>query len=340
MTILTIKVQKQNHFIVSLSQALLILQADSKVMHIHRGYENINLERPVVTLGIFDGVHLGHRVLIDRLVSCAREVNGTAVVITFSPHPRLVLAKEVTNLTFLTTMDEKIALLEKANVDHLIIIEFNRAFSMISACDFVREILVKKIGTKHLIIGYNHHFGRKGEGDFDTVKKCTESLDFRVEQVQGFQADGGEVSSSAVREALLGGRLEEATRLLGYEYTLSGIVIEGRRLGRTIGFPTANIMPADQHKLIPGNGVYAVKVNIEGETYPGMLSIGSNPTVNSDTGIRSIEVHILNFGKEVYGKPISVVFKKRLRDEVKFDNVKKLAEQMELDRQSTLRLFA
>jgi riboflavin kinase/FMN adenylyltransferase len=308
-------------------------------MHIHRGYENINLERPVVTLGIFDGVHLGHRVLLDRLVACAREVNGTSVVITFSPHPRLVLAKESTNLTFLTTMEEKIVLLEKANIDHLIIIEFNREFSLISACDFVREVLVKKIGTKHLIIGYNHHFGRKGEGDFNTVKQCTDSLDFKVEQVQGFQADGGEVSSSAVREALLGGKLEAAVKLLGYEYSISGTVIEGRRLGRTIGFPTANIKPLDQHKLIPGNGVYAVEVNLEGEVYPGMLSIGSNPTVNSDSGFRSIEVHILNFGGDIYGKPISVVFRKRLRDEIKFDSVQELAEQMELDRQSTLRLF-
>jgi riboflavin kinase / FMN adenylyltransferase len=308
-------------------------------MHIHWGYENLNLERPVVTLGIFDGVHLGHRVLLDRLVSCAREVNGTAVVITFSPHPRLVLSKESTNLTFLTTMEEKIVLLEKANVDHLIIIEFNREFSMISACDFISEVLVKKIGTKHLIIGFNHHFGRKGEGDFNTIKQCTDSIDFKVEQVQGFQADGGAVSSSAVREALLGGKLEEAGKLLGYEYSLSGTVIEGRKLGRTIGFPTANIMPVDQHKLIPCNGVYAVEVIIEGERYPGMLSIGSNPTVNTDSGFRSIEVHILNFEKDVYGKSISVVFKKRLRDEIKFDSVKKLAEQMDLDRQSTLRLF-
>jgi riboflavin kinase / FMN adenylyltransferase len=309
-------------------------------MDIHRGYENIHLERPVVTLGIFDGVHLGHRVLLDRLVSCAREVNGTSVVITFSPHPRLVLAKESTNLTFLTTMEEKIVLLEKANVDHLIIIEFNREFSMISACDFVREVLVKKIGTKHLIIGYNHHFGRKGEGDFNTVKECTDSLDFKVEQVKGFQADGGEVSSSVVREALLGGKLEEAGKLLGYDYSLSGTVIEGRRLGRAIGFPTANIKPVDLHKLIPRNGVYAVEVNLGGEAYPGMLSIGSNPTVNSDSGFRSIEVHILNFGKDIYGKPISVVFRKRLRDEIKFDSLEKLAEQMELDRQSTLRIFS
>ena len=155
-------------------------------MHIHKGYENLNLKNPVVTLGIFDGVHLGHKALLDRLVSCAKEENGEAVVITFSPHPRIVLDKDSSSLTFLTTMEEKIVLLDRARIDHLIIIEFNREFSRIAACDFVKDVLVEKIGTKHLIIGYNHHFGRKGEGDFNTVKQCTESLDFKVEQVAGF----------------------------------------------------------------------------------------------------------------------------------------------------------
>jgi riboflavin kinase / FMN adenylyltransferase len=309
-------------------------------MHIHRGYENINLERPVVTLGIFDGVHIGHKVLLDRLVTRAKEDEGQAVVITFSPHPRLVLDKDNTALTFLTTMDEKINLLRRAEVDDLIIIEFNREFSRISACDFVKGVLLEKIGTKHLIIGYNHHFGRKGEGNFNTVKQCTESLDFKVEQVEGLQTGGGAVSSSSIREALLTGRLDEANNLLGYEYSVSGTVIEGRRIGRAIGFPTANIRPADTHKLIPCNGVYAVEVNLGGQRYPGMLSIGSNPTVNSDSGFRSIEVHILNFEGDIYGKSITVVFRKRLRDEIRFESVEKLARQMEDDRQFTIRLFS
>jgi len=309
-------------------------------MHIHKGYENINLERPVVTLGIFDGVHLGHRVLLDMLVARAKEADGQAVVITFSPHPRLVLDKDSSNLTFLTTMEEKIGLLGKAMVDHLIIIEFNREFSRISACDFVKDVLVEKVGTKHLIIGYNHHFGRRGEGDFNTVKQCAESLDFKVEKVEGFQTDGDTVSSSSVREALLSGRPEEANRLLGYEYSVSGTVIEGRRIGRSMGFPTANINPVDQHKLIPCNGVYAVEVRLAGQCYPGMLNIGSNPTVNSDASLRSIEVHIINFEGDIYGKSISVVFRKRLRNEIRFENVLKLAEQMELDRQSTIQLFS
>jgi len=309
-------------------------------MHIHRGYENIELKKPVVTLGIFDGVHLGHKVLLDRLVSLAAAIGGESVVITFFPHPRMVLEKDNNTLTFLTTMEEKIVLLEKAKVDHLIIIEFNREFSRISACDFVKQVLVEKIGTRHLIIGFNHHFGRSGEGDFDTVRKCTENLDFNVEQVAGFHTGGGAVSSSSVREALLQGRLEDANRLLGYSYSVSGRVVEGRKIGRAIGFPTANIEPDDMHKLIPLSGVYAVEVSLGDGLYKGMLSIGSNPTVNSDSALRSIEVHIIDFDMDIYGSKISVIFRKRLRDEVRFDSVQKLAEQMELDKQTTIRILS
>ena len=309
-------------------------------MIIHEGYENLNLFTPVVTLGIFDGVHRGHRTLLDILVSRAGEVNGESVVVTFFPHPRLVLEHNRIKLSFLTTMEEKKVLLEKANVDHLIILEFTRQFSKIPACDFVKDILVKKIGTKHLIIGYNHHFGREGEGDFKTIKQCSDSLGFTVEQVQGLQTEEGAISSSLIRDALLNGRLDVANNLLGYSYSVTGTVISGKKIGRSIGFPTANIKPEDQYKLIPGNGVYAVEVQLDGIVYPGMLNIGSNPTVNNDTRARSIEVYILNFEHDIYGKKISVLFIKRLRDEKKFDNIGQLAEQMTLDKQDTIRLFA
>lgn len=308
-------------------------------MIIHEGYENLNLVIPVVTLGIFDGVHRGHRTLLDCLVSRAREAKGESVVITFSPHPRLVLEQNRVNLSFLTTLDEKKILLENANIDHLIIIEFNKEVSKIKACDFIKQVLVEKIGTKHLIIGYNHHFGRSGEGDFNTIKHCAESLDFRVEQVQGFHTEEGAISSSLIRDALLKGRLDEANRWLGYSYSISGTIVEGRKIGRSIGVPTANIKPDYEYKLIPGNGVYAVEVQLDGLIYPGMLSIGSNPTVNNDAGIRSIEVHILNFDKDIYGRAISVIFRKRLRDEIKFDNTDQLAEQMKLDQQQVILLL-
>jgi riboflavin kinase/FMN adenylyltransferase len=308
-------------------------------MVIHEGYENLNLIAPVATLGIFDGVHRGHMALLDCLVSRARETRGESVVITFSPHPRLVLEQNNLRLSFLTTMEEKKVLLKNANVDHLIIIEFTIEFSKIPACDFVKDILVEKIGTKHLIIGYDHHFGRKGEGDFNTIKQCSEELDFIVEQVQEYQTEEGAISSSSIREALLKGKVDDANKWLGYSYSVSGTVMEGRKIGRTIGFPTANIKPDSQYKLIPGNGVYAVEVHLDDNLYPGMLSIGSNPTVNTDNRFRSIEVHILNFDKDIYGGKISVSFRKKLRDEKKFDNLEQLTAQMGRDKLDTLQLL-
>ena len=308
-------------------------------MVIHEGYENLNLIAPVATLGIFDGVHRGHMALLECLVKRAQEVKGESVVITFSPHPRLVLENNKTMLSFLTSMDEKKVLLENAMIDHLIVIEFTKNFSKIPACDFLKDILIGKIGIKHLLIGYNHHFGRRGEGDFNTIVRCTSQLDFKVEQVQGFHTEEGTISSSSIREALLKGKLDEANKWLGYPYTVSGTVIEGKKIGRILGFPTANIRPDFQYKLIPCYGVYAVEVRLDDNVYAGMLNIGSNPTVNNDTLFRSIEVHILNFDRDIYGKHISVKFRKRLRDEIKFDTLEQLTEQMRLDKQATLRLL-
>lgn len=308
-------------------------------MIIHEGYENLNLVTPVVTMGIFDGVHRGHRALLDSLVLRSKQANGESVVITFSPHPRMVLDKNRTNLSFLTTMEEKKELLEKANIDHLIIIEFTEKFSNIRACDFIKDVLVDKIATKHLIIGFNHHFGRKGEGDFSTIRMCEESGDFNIEQVQGFHTEEGAISSSLIRQALIKGMIDEANRWLGYSYFVSGTIIEGRQIGRSLGFPTANIKPADEHKLIPGKGVYAVEVMLEWRKYPGMLSIGSNPTVNEDITLRSIEVHILNFDEDIYGKSIKIIFRKRLRNEIKFENTDQLAEQMRLDKEQVILLL-
>ena len=309
-------------------------------MIIHEGFENLKLVSPVVTMGIFDGVHRGHMALLKYLVSKTRDEIGEAVVITFSPHPRLVLEQHPATLSFLTTMEEKKILLENAHIDHLIIIEFNNKFSNISACDFVKEILMEKIRTKHLIVGYNHHFGRRGEGNFETIKQCTESYDFNVEQAQGIHTEEGAISSSSIREALLNGRLDEATRWLGYFYSLSGTIVKGRQIGRTIGYPTANIEPDYRYKLIPANGVYAVEVNLDGKKHLGMMSIGSNPTVNTDNKARSLEVNILDFDADIYGRPITVTFRKRLRDELKFENTEQLSNQMKLDRLTTLKLLS
>jgi riboflavin kinase/FMN adenylyltransferase len=301
-------------------------------MVIHNGYEALDLKNPVVTLGIFDGVHRGHQALLGRLIALAREVRGEPVVMTFDPHPRLVLEKGNEKLSFLSTMDEKIKLLEEAGAEHLIIIRFTRRFSEMKACDFVEKVLAAKVRTRHLIVGHDHHFGHHGKGNYDIVKKCAGSLNFVVEQVKGLEAEGITISSSMIREALLKGNLDKANKWLGYNYSLIGSVIEGKRIGRKIGFPTANLKLVDDFKLVPGDGVYAVETQIDNIQLPGMLSIGSNPTVNKTSGKRSIEVHIINFEKEIYGRKIGIVFRRRLRDEIRFNSMEELARQMNLDR--------
>jgi riboflavin kinase / FMN adenylyltransferase len=309
-------------------------------MIIHKGYDNLKLAGSVVTLGIFDGVHIGHRALIDRLVSAAHQAGGESVVVTFFPHPRMVLENNKTDLSFLTTMEEKQKILEAAGIDHLIILEFNREFSNIPACDFLRDILLKRIGTRHLIIGYDHHFGRRGEGDFETIRHCRELETLKIEKINGVVINNKFVSSSSIRSLLLSGKLDEANSMLGYSYSLGGTVIHGKHLGRSIGFPTANINPDDKFKLIPGNGVYATEVVINDLIFKGMLSIGSNPTVNTDANAISIEVHIIGFNEDIYGSKISIRFCKRLRDERKFDNTVQLAEQMEIDKLETIRILS
>jgi riboflavin kinase/FMN adenylyltransferase len=308
-------------------------------MEIHDGYKHLDLEKPVVTLGIFDGVHRGHRVLLDTLVNRAAATGGDSVVITFNPHPRLVIEKNGTKLSFLSTMGEKKALLEKAHIAHLIIIRFTAVFSRMKACDFVEKVLAEKVKTKHLIMGHDHHFGYHGEGSFKTVNECAASMGFVVEQVRGLRSREGAISSSLIREALLNGNLDNANKWLGYCYSLKGKVIAGKKIGRKLGFPTANIRPDDRYKLIPADGVYAVEINIDGETKPGMLSIGTNPTVNRITGKRSIEVNIFDFEKDIYGLEIEVLFRYRLRNEIRFDSIELLTRQMETDRAVAMKLL-
>jgi riboflavin kinase / FMN adenylyltransferase len=309
-------------------------------MVIHEGYENLNFDSPIVTLGIFDGVHRGHRFLLDRLVSLAGETHGESVVITFHPHPRLILEKNSSNLFFLSAFDEKVLLLDKTGIDHLIIIEFNHEFSMMRACDFVNKVLVAKVGTRHLIVGHDNHFGYRGEGNFDTIKGCAENSGIIVEQAGGFKYDGGTVSSSIIREELLKGNLVKANELLGYCYSLKGIVIDGKKLGRKFGFPTANISPVDEHKLVPADGVYAVEVEVNNHRYKGMLSIGRNPTVNKGSAERSVEVNIFDFDKDIYGEEIEIIFRFRIRDEIKFRSVKQLSRQLEIDKRDSLQLLS
>jgi riboflavin kinase/FMN adenylyltransferase len=301
-------------------------------MKVFYGQRNLQFQKPVVTIGIFDGVHRGHRVLLDTLVRRAAESGRESVVITFDPHPRIVLEKSKGSISFLSSMEEKIELLEKAGIDNLVILRFTRSFSRMKACDFVEQLLIGKIDTTHLIIGHDHHFGFRGEGDFKTIKQCSSEMEFTVEQVEGLRSREGIICSSLIRGALSSGDLDNANKWLGYSYSISGKVISGKRLGRKLGFPTANIKPDYNYKLIPSSGVYAVDTLANGLVMKGILSIGTNPTVNSDQGSRSIEVHILGYDEDLYGKNIEVRFRYRLRNEIRFNSLEELIRQMSSDR--------
>lgn len=308
-------------------------------MKIYKGYEHFLPGNTVVTLGIFDGVHRGHKALIKLLVERAAENKCESVVVTFFPHPRSVLKSSNEDISLLTTMEEKAGLLAEAGVDKLVILDFNSEFSNMEACDFVSEILMKHLGTRHIIMGYDHRFGRRGEGDINRIKQCQGTNGLIIEQATPLILNGVHVSSSMIRSYLLKGRPELAAELLGYYYPLSGTVIGGRKIGRSFGFPTANILPDDTTKLIPSSGVYAVWVEFDRKKFKGMLSIGSNPTVNNNADARSIEVHIIDFEKNIYGSAITVRFVRRIRDEKKFASLSQLSVQMENDKNETIRLL-
>lgn len=309
-------------------------------MVIHDGYDNLGLVNPIVTVGVFDGVHIGHRALLGHVTLAAVKSGGESAVITFNPHPRLVLSEQNEGLTCLSTLEEKKKLIAETGISHLIVLRFTKELSEMEADVFIRDILVKEIGVKHLIVGYDNHFGKGRGGDFSKIRECSGIHDIVVEQAEMVSAPGGMVSSSSIREALLNGMLTDANRWLGYDYSLTGTVIEGRKLGRSFGFPTANIKPDDNHKLIPADGVYAVEVISGNEKLRGMLSIGFNPTVTRGRKVRSIEVHIFDFDGDLYNQTVTVIFRFRLRDEKRFDNVKQLAEQMKTDQQDAMSLLA
>ncbi len=296
-----------------------------------------DVKNPVVTTGMFDGVHLGHQKIISRLKEVAKEQNGETVVLTFYPHPRMVLFPEDNELLLLNTQKEKIELLEKYGIDHLIIYPFTKEFSRLTSVEFVRNILVNKIKTKRLVIGYNHHFGRNREGSFEHLKEYGPLYGFEVEEIPAKDIDHVEISSTKTRNALLAGDVKLANTFLGHFYSISGKVVEGLKLGRTIGYPTANIVVDDKYKLVPGDGIYAVKIKYENTNFDGMLSIGNNPTVEGKG--RSIEVNIFGFDKTIYSKELTIYFIERLRDEMKFNNLEELKVQLVKDEVDSQRIL-
>jgi len=299
-----------------------------KVYHSISDFKNVS--RPILTTGTFDGVHFGHKIIIDRLKEIAKNQNGESVLLTFSPHPRMVLFPDDHNLQLINTLDEKIKLLEKAGIDHLIIHPFTKAFSRISSMQFVRDIIVNELNIYKLVIGYNHHFGRNREGSFDHLKQYAPLYGFEVEEISAQLIDDVSISSTKIRKALLSGNVSKAADYLGYNYTLQGRVIEGQQIGRTLGFPTANLMVLDESKLVPKDGVYAVHVEVTGQPFKAMMNIGNNPSLKLKK--HSLEVHIFDFDSDIYNEQIEVCFIKHIREEISFDNLDALKIQLEQDK--------
>jgi len=299
---------------------------------IHTNIDQFKAVNPVVTIGTFDGVHLGHQKVISKLKDFADTHDGESVIFTFHPHPRLVTRPNETNLRLLTTLEEKKALFAASGIDHLIVFPFTKSFSELTYAEFVKNILVDKINTHCLVIGYDHRFGKNREGSFEYLQTCADNYGFIIEKLDALLIDASNVSSTRIRESLQNGNIEKANRYLGYRYTLHGTVVEGNRVGRKLGFPTANIEASDPSKLIPGYGVYAVEVKLEGQNYQGMLNIGSRPTFNKNADNRSIEVHIFNFTGDIYNKEITLVFVSKIREEQKFNGIEELTEQLKKDK--------
>jgi riboflavin kinase/FMN adenylyltransferase len=306
---------------------------------IHKDLNSFQAHNPVLTIGTFDGVHLGHRKIIARLNELARKINGESVIFTFDPHPRKVIAPEETNLRLLTTLDEKIELFEQSGIDHLIIYPFTPEFAQLTYSEFVEQVLVDQIHTHYLVVGYDHKFGKNRQGDFEFLKNCADRLGFHIEKLDVLLMNESNVSSTKIREAIQHGDFESANAFLGYSFSLHGTVVEGQKLGRKIQFPTANIEASDPDKIIPGYGVYMVKVKIHGKTHSGMLNIGSRPTVNHNADHRSVEVNIFDFNEDIYGKHLEVIFYRKLRDEQKFASIEELKKQLGKDKENTLIFF-
>jgi len=296
------------------------------------------IENAVVTTGTFDGVHLGHCKIISHLKQIALREKGETVVLTFTPHPRIVLFPEEKTLKLLNTEKEKAALLEKAGVDHLVVIPFTKEFSELSSIDFIRNILVNNIKTKKLVIGYDHHFGKNREGGFEHLKKYGTLYGFEVEEIPAKDINNVAISSTKIRKALIEGDISMANAFLGYEYSISGTVIKGNQLGRTIGFPTANIKVNDSYKLMPANGVYAVKIKVKNKIYKGMMNIGFRPTIGGKE--LTLEVNIFAFNTDIYNTEISIYFMDRIRNEVKFSDIEALKNQLEKDKEVALQLLS
>ncbi len=297
----------------------------------HHISELSNLTNSIVTIGTFDGVHLGHQQIIKRLVELKKKQGGEIVLFTFAPHPRKVLFPEQSDLKLITTTQEKCELLQQFGVDHVLVYPFTKAFSQMQAQDYISDIIAKGLKTKTLVIGYDHRFGSNREGNIELLKQCSSVYHFNVEEIPAQEINQLNISSTRIRKAIDEGDVKTANEFLGYSFFVTGTVIKGKQLGRTIGYPTANIFIEDTDKLIPKIGVYAVNVILDGITYKGMLNVGTNPTTDADTKIK-IEVNIFDFDKDIYGETLKVEFVKWIRNEEKFANLDELKQALANDK--------
>jgi riboflavin kinase/FMN adenylyltransferase len=305
-------------------------------------YHSINdfkaVKNAIVTIGTFDGIHLGHQAILQKMVDEAHQTGGETVVITFYPHPRFVLHIESANLKLITNQEKKIARFREIGIDNLIIIKFTKEFSNTSSEDFIRDYVVEKISPVKLVVGYDHHFGKGRSGDFKLLHDLGQQFHFEVERVLLQDVENIAVSSTKIRTALESGDVSKANRLLGYEYTICGKVVHGNEIGRTIGFPTANIATAHEYKIIAVSGVFACRVEWNGQHFDGMGNIGYRPTVSD--GQLTVEAHIFDFDRFIYDEEICISFIDRIRNEKKFENLEALRQQLVLDKEQVKKILA
>jgi riboflavin kinase/FMN adenylyltransferase len=299
--------------------------------------ESFSSKRPtVLTIGTFDGVHVGHKKILHKLISTAKTKNLESLVLTFFPHPRMVLQKD-SDIKLIHSIQEREQILASLGLENLIIQPFSKAFSRLTASEFVRDILVEQLHVKHIIVGYDHRFGRNRTADINNLREFGEIYDFTVEEISAQDINDVAVSSTKIRTALSEGQIQIANNYLNDTFQLTGVVTKGKGLGRTINFPTANISIAEDYKMIPKNGVYIAKATIGNQTFNGMMNIGNNPTVNGK--LQSIEIHLFNFNTDIYDKLISIKILKRLRDEFKFESIDALKNQLKTDQENALTYF-
>jgi riboflavin kinase/FMN adenylyltransferase len=306
-------------------------------MQVHRSIENLpGFKNAVITIGTFDGVHQGHKKIIDALVHEARSIGGEAIIISFHPHPRKIVNPNQ-HLQLINTLDEKIELLAKTGIDHLVIVPFNSDFASQSANEYIENFLIQKFNPHTIIIGYDHHFGKNRQGNFMLLAEKADHYGYRLMEIPKYILDEVAVSSTKIRNALLESTVDVANKLLGYEFFFEGVVIEGDKLGRKLGYPTANLRYTDLDKIHLGHGVYAAYATVNGKIYKGMLSIGRRPTIEHSD--ERVEINIFDFDEEIYGKTVRITVRKFLRGQKKYTSLDELKNQLAIDKKSSLSIL-